>query len=154
MRVYVDTSVFGGAFDEEFEKASRVFFNRARLGEFVLVVSSAVSDELNDAPEPVRVFYRELAAYIEVASIDSDAVDLQSAYLDAHIVGPRWEADALHVAVATVADCRAIISWNFRHIVNFRLIPLYNGVNLSHGFPALAIHTPQEVLSYDEDERL
>ncbi len=56
MRVYVDTSVFGGAFDREFEKASRVFFDMARLGEFTLVISSTVYDEMRDAPEPVRDF--------------------------------------------------------------------------------------------------
>ncbi len=155
MRVYVDTSVFGGAFDKEFEEASRIFFDMARSGKISLVISSTVSDELLDAPEAVRAFFRGLAAHIEVAEIDSAAFDLQAAYLEARIVGTRWDADALHVAVATVAECRAIVSWNFKHIVNFRRIPLYNGVNLGRGFPPIAIHTPQEVVSYDdEDERL
>ncbi len=152
MRVYVDTSVFGGAFDKEFEKASRVFFDLAQAGDINLVVSSIVADELQGAPELVRSFYRKLAAYIEVAEIDSAGIDLQSAYLDAHVVGTRWEADALHVAVATVAECRVIVSWNFKHIVNFRRIPLYNGVNMVRGFAPIAIHTPQEVISYDDDE--
>jgi len=152
MRVYVDTSVFGGAFDKEFEEASRVFFDMARSGEFSLVISSTVSDELVDAPERVREFFRGLAAHIEVVEIDSAGFDLQAAYLDAHVVGPQWEADALHVAVATVAECPAIVSWNFRHIVNFRRIPLYNGVNMAHGFPPIAIHTPQEVVSYDDED--
>lgn len=151
IRVYVDTSVFGGALDSEFEAGSLTFFSRVRAGEFSVVISSTVADELRDAPEPVRAFYRELAAYIEVAEIDSASFDLQAAYLDAHVVGPRWEADALHVAVATVADCRAIVSWNFKHIVNFRRIPLYNGVNMAHGYSPLAIHTPQEVVSYDDE---
>jgi hypothetical protein len=42
------------------------------------------------------------------------------------------------------------VQWNFRHIVNFKKIPLYNGVNLAHGYSAIAIHTPQEVIA-DED---
>lgn len=152
MRVYVDTSVFGGAFDAEFQEASHTFFDMVRSGEFRLVISSAVSDELGDAPESVRVFFRELGPYVEVAEIDDAAIELQAAYLDAHIVGPRWDADALHVAVATASGCPAIVSWNFRHIVNFRRIPLYNGVNLAHGFPPIAIHTPQEVVFYDDEE--
>ena len=53
--------------------------------------------------------------------------------------------DALHVAVATVAGCRVIVSWNFKHLVNFRRIPLYNGVNLTHGYAPIAIHCPLEV---------
>ena len=152
LRVYADTSVFGGAFDGEFQEASRNFFDMVRLGEFRLVISSTVSDELRDAPEPVRVFFRDLAPYVEVVEIDAAAIELQAAYLDAHIVGSRWEADALHVAVATVSGCPAIVSWNFRHIVNFRRIPLYNGVNLAHGYPAIAVHTPQEVVFYDDED--
>jgi hypothetical protein len=42
------------------------------------------------------------------------------------------------------------VSWNFKHIVNFKKIPLYNGINLTHGYAAIAIHTPQEVIA-DED---
>ena len=152
VRVYVDTSVFGGAFDPEFSNPSRIFFGRARTGEFRLVISSTVSDELHDAPEPVRTFFLELGAYVEVAEIDSATLDLQAAYLGAHVVGPRWDADALHVAVATVSGCRALVSWNFKHIVNFRRIPLYNGVNGAHGFAAIAIHTPQEVLFYEDED--
>ncbi len=152
MRIYVDTSVFGGAFDGEFQEASGAFFDRVRAGEFRLVVSPTVSDELRDAPEPVRAFFLALEPFIEVAEIDAVAMELQAAYLAARIVGPRWEADALHVAVATVSLCPAIVSWNFKHIVNFRRIPLYNGVNLAHGFQAIAIHTPQEVISYDDED--
>ena len=43
---------------------------------------------------------------------------------------PRHSADALHVAQATVASCRVIVSWNFKHIVHFAKIPLYNAVNV------------------------
>jgi hypothetical protein len=70
--------------------------------------------------------------------------------LAAGIVGQQWRADALHVALATESQCAAIVSWNFRHIVNFKKIPLYNGVNLAQGYGPIAIHTPQEMI-VDED---
>lgn len=73
------------------------------------------------------------------------SVELQAAYLRARVVPSKWEADALHVALASVSGCAAIVSWNFKHIVNFHRIPLYNGVNLSMGYKSLAIHTPQEM---------
>lgn len=153
IRVYADTSVFGGLFDEEFQEASRRFFDLIKAGDFRLVISSAVSDELYEAPEQVRGFFYDLAPHVEIVEIEDVAIDLQMAYLAAKIVGSRWETDALHVAMATVSDCRAIVSWNFKHIVNFRRIPLYNGVNMAHGYPTIGIHTPQEMLIYeDEDE--
>ena len=75
---------------------------------------------------------------------------LVNAYLSASVVTEKWRADALHVAVAVTVGCRAIVSWNFKHIVHFGKIPLYNGLNLTQGFGAIAIHTPQEVVSYED----
>jgi hypothetical protein len=69
----------------------------------------------------------------------------------AQVVGPKWQAYALHVAVATVSGCRAIVSWNLKHIVNYRRIPLYNGVNQMRGYGGpMAIHTPPELISDEE----
>ena len=44
-----------------------------------------------------------------------------------------------------------IVSWNFKHIVNFHKIPLYNGVNLSKGYGTIAIHDPCAVIGDEED---
>jgi hypothetical protein len=66
------------------------------------------------------------------------------------VVSPKWAADALHVAVASVNGYHAIVSWNFKHIVNYRRISLYNGVNLTEGYTPIAIHTPPEVVIDEE----
>ena len=57
---------------------------------------------------------------------------------------------ALHVALATTNRCRLIVSWNFKHIVHFDKIPLYNGVNLINGYDTLSINTPSEVIDYED----
>lgn len=151
MRVYVDTSVFGGIFDPQFEQASSVFFERVRDGMFEVAVSAVVLNELAGPPDPVIRFFAELEPLLVQVNIDEAAYSLRRAYLDAGVVSPKWAADALHVAVATVSGCRAVVSWNFKHIVNFRRIPLYNGVNQIQGYASIAIHTPQEVV-YDEED--
>jgi predicted nucleic acid-binding protein len=53
MRVYADTSVFGGVFDAEFHEASLAFFDQVRDTRFELVSSGLVVDELAEAPEEV-----------------------------------------------------------------------------------------------------
>lgn len=152
IRVYADTSVYGGVFDEEFAKASRAFFQEIDAGRYRLVTSPLLRDELADAPAQVRQWYERFAAGSELAEASASAVLLQQAYLAAGIVARKWEADALHVAIATVADCRLIVSWNFQHIVSFQKIPLYNGVNLTRGFGLIAIHSPQEVVEYEDQD--
>jgi hypothetical protein len=152
MRVYADTSVFGGAFDDAFAFPSRAFFDQVRRNRFELISSALVVDELAEAPEKVRGFFRELAGHVDIQPISTEAVQLRDAYLAAGIVGPASRDDAQHVALATVLDCWTIVSWNFRHIVHARKIPLYNGVNGGQGYKEIAIHTPQEVIEYENEE--
>jgi hypothetical protein len=55
------------------------------------------------------------------------------------------------VALATVVGCALIVSWNFRHIVHFEKVRLYNAVNVLHQRPELGIRSPAEVIEDDED---
>jgi predicted nucleic acid-binding protein len=150
IRIYVDTSVFGGVFDEEFFKPSRIFFEQVKAGKFKIVTSIVVRKEIEAAPKEIRDFFVKLAGKAEIFEITKDAVQLQNQYIDAEVVSAKWNDDALHVALATVSGCGLIVSWNFKHIVNFKKIPLYNGVNKKNGYPAINIHSPSEVI---EDEK-
>ncbi len=84
-----------------------------------------------------------------LAVLSEAALELRQAYLDAGIVGPSSRSDALHVAMATVAGCDAIVSWNFKHIVHAGKIPSYNAVNAGRGLGPIQIHSPAEVLDYE-----
>ena len=55
-RVYVDTSVFGGVFDDAFLKVSRRFFEEVAEGKHVVLFSEVTSGELRDAPQRVQEF--------------------------------------------------------------------------------------------------
>jgi len=149
IRVYADTSVFGGVFDEEFQAASRTFFDEVRSGRFKLVTSALVQEEVEPAPSQVRELFDELLDIVEVVEVSEAALNLKDAYLETGIVTPQWDDDALHVAVATVAGCSLIVSWNFKHIVHFEKIPLYNAVNTLKGYGNIGIFSPLEVIQYE-----
>lgn len=90
IRTYADTSVYGGPYDEEFAEASRQFFAQVRAGHFSLVVSAVVEDELAEAPPEVWSIYETVLPEATVAEITEEVLDLQQAYLDAHILTPTW----------------------------------------------------------------
>jgi predicted nucleic acid-binding protein len=113
IRVYADTSVFGGVFDDEFALASRRFFDRVTKGAFRLVTSPIVEEELGDAPAHVWEFAQPIMDEAEEALLSGEALGLHHAYLEAGIVGERRGNDALHVALASAAGCAVIVSWNF-----------------------------------------
>jgi predicted nucleic acid-binding protein len=151
IRVYVDTSVFGGIYDVEFDTPSQTFFDQVKSGRFSLVISAVVQNEIENAPQQVKDFFDDMLSHAEITDISEEAIELQNAYLQNNIVSAKYADDALHVAVATVAGCSLIVSWNFKHIVHFQKIPLYNAVNIIHGYQQLTIVSPLEVI-HDEDE--
>jgi hypothetical protein len=65
------------------------------------------------------------------------------------VLGPGSYSDVLHIALATTRRVDVLVSWNFRHIVNFGRIRLFNAANLEEGFGVLEIRTPKEVLDYE-----
>ncbi len=85
----------------------------------------------------------------EIVEVDERSIELRNAYLKAGIVLPKYSNDALHVALACVSSCTIIVSWNFKHIVHFDKIPLYNAVNILHGYDQIAIYSPLEVIKYE-----
>lgn len=151
LRVYADTSVFGGPFDIEFRTGSLRFFQLVDAGRIRLLTSAVVSAELQAAPAHVRSFFDSHATKALLLDVSREALELQEAYIAAGILTQRWADDALHVALAAVARCDAIVSWNFTHIVNFRRIPLFSAVNALRGLPPLRIHTPPELAADDPD---
>jgi len=150
--VYADTSVFGGVFDDEFSEPSRAFVDAVVAGSFGLVTSEVVSQEIAAAPDAVRRLFDDLLPIARVASVTDETLRLQQAYLGARIVSERYATYALHVALATVAETSMIVSWNFRHIVNFQKIPKYNAVNKLHGYGEIAIYSPLEIVGYEDED--
>jgi hypothetical protein len=150
-KIYADTSVFGGVFDQEFARASKEFFKSIKRGDAQLITSAVVEDELASAPNRVQGYFRNMLPWMHRALLSEDALSLRAAYINAGIVTERSAADALHVAIATTNRCSVLISWNCRHIVHFQKIPRYNEINCSHGFANIAIHTPLEVIDGENE---
>jgi hypothetical protein len=150
-RVYVDTSVFGGVFEDEFAADSQSFFAAVRERRVSLVVSDIVLEEINQAPEHVVSHARTVLEEAEVVSNTDEIAMLAQAYITDGIVPKRYRADAVHIATATVARCRFIVSWNFKHIVNFRAIVGYNAVNRRLGYQEIAIHAPWKKVWHEEE---
>ena len=65
IRVYADTSVFGGVYDDEFQQPSRTFFAQVKSGQFILVTSAVVQDEMVAAPSTVRHFFEDILGLAE-----------------------------------------------------------------------------------------
>ena len=155
LRVYVDTSVIGGCLDPEFAEASWELVESARSGKVILLVSDVLVEELRRAPSEVKDVLEELPDYcLERVFSTEESSRLRDCYLSAGIVGPSSSSDAHHVALATLAAADLMVSWNFKHIVQYAKIRGFSGVNLIEGYSPIEIRSPREVVSDAEDENI
>lgn len=147
LRVYADTSVFGGCFDDEFSAESRQFFEEVKTGKFLLVISETTLFELKEAPKEVREVLTALRTeLVEIIEGAEEIGALRDAYIKAGILGEASIRDAAHVAAASVADVDLIVSWNFKHIVHYEKIRGFHAINLLKGYRMIEIYSPKEVI--------
>ena len=150
--LYIDTSVFGGYFDEEFSEFTRPLFERLLNGEFNLLFSSITQDELSTAPEKIKELVKSLKTeYTEFIETNDEALELATRYIAEGVVGQTSFADCLHIALATIYRADYLISWNFKHIVNVQRIRGYNSVNIKNGYRELEMRSPRDFMRYENN---
>jgi predicted nucleic acid-binding protein len=151
-KIYLDTSVFGGCFDEEFERWSNGILQDINNGLFSPSTSDIVSAELFNAPKPVQDIYKKfMFLNPEMLEVNTDVEMLVDSYIGHRILTEKFKNDMLHIALASVYNIDILISWNFKHIVHYEKIVKFNAVNLELGFRQLMILSPREVTSYGEN---
>ena len=148
LRLYLDTSVFGGFFDDEFSEHTIPLFERISKGEFILIYSTITQEELENAPTQVKTLVTNLKTeFTEYVELHEEAVELATSYIQENVVGKTSFADCLHIALATLNNADYLVSWNFKDIVNSRRIIGYNSVNFDLQYPSVKILSPQSILS-------
>ena len=86
-RIYIDTSVIGGCFDDEFKTYSKLLFEEFISGKKNIVVSDIVLFELEGAPESVKEVLNSVPDnYIEYVFLNEKSVSLASTYLKEGVI--------------------------------------------------------------------
>ncbi|MCK5279681.1 MAG: hypothetical protein KAK04_14105 [Cyclobacteriaceae bacterium] len=148
--VYLDTSVFGGYFDEEFSENTIPFFERLLDEKIQIFISELLISELFEAPEFVKKLLNSIPEEQQInVDLTKEAERLAEKYIEEKIVGKTSKADCQHIAIATICKVDVLVSWNFKHIVNLDRIRGYNSVNLKLGYSMIEIRTPKEIERYE-----
>ena len=151
-RIYIDTSVFGGCFEPEFEVWSNGLMDDFKSGIYSPVVSQVVSNEISKAPSFVKAKYSELSTYnLEILPLTNEVYLLAETYKLRQILTPKYFEDLLHIAIATINNIDILVSWNFKHIVHYEKIKLFNAVNLELSYKTINIFSPREVTTYEKE---
>lgn len=155
LTVYLDNSTLGGYFDSEFKEPTQRLWRMAEGGECRFVASTVTQQEAALAPANViRLFARTFPDNSALLELTPRAEELAQAYLAAGVVSPTYADDARHVAIATTHGVGVLVTWNFRHLANYRREAGFNRVNLENGYPVIRIISPLEIVYESQDEEI
>lgn len=156
LKLYLETSVWNFFFADDAPEKMEItkrFFTSLKENIYDIFISEVVIKEINNAPEPKRtalfgLVNRHIPAELE---INEEINELTERYLTHGIVPQKKRDDAFHIAIATVYEMDAVVTWNYQHIANLRKSELFNGINLEMGYTKrLEMITPMEVSSYED----
>ena len=100
LRVYVDSSVIGGAFNTRIAEATKPFWDTFFRDEIVLIASDVLEDELQKAPQRAQDFYADLPPSQIEKVVSTDETD---------ILAERYIVDGV-VSKESLDDCKLVSS--------------------------------------------
>jgi predicted nucleic acid-binding protein len=157
LKIYLDTTII--SYLDQKEKPERMaethrLWEKIKTGEFEVVISDIDIAEINGCSEAKRVKLYEYLSQINYTLVNSDkrAIEIATKMVDLNVLKQKSFLDCQHIANAIVSGCDAIVSWNFRHIVNHKTMMGVKAVTALEGYTDLLIYAPTVLIEGEEDD--
>lgn len=154
LKLYFDTSVFNFAFaNDTLDKkvVTLKLFEEVKNNKYDVYISTVVLREIHEAQREKGEKLINLIKDVQPFELefDTECYELAYEYIKRGIIPDKYEDDAFHIAVASVNNLDAVISWNFKHIVKLKTKKEVSGTNLLMGYKEIEIYSPMEVIEND-----
>jgi len=116
---------------------------------YLIYSSPVVIREIENADEDTKAkLFHLIKKYVPVMlEVNEEIDELADVYIREKIVPEKKRDDALHIAIATVNELDALVSWNYRHLANLVKKEKVHSVNITQGYlKELEMITPMEVI--------
>ena len=154
LKIYIDTSVFGGIFDIEDPvrvDVTKQVLNILRIREkYIPYISNIVIEETEKAPPKIKQKLKKIVedTKCEIFYESDECIELVDEFMKQKVIPKKSRDDARHVAVATVNNVDIILTWNCRHLANIENKRMINSISIMLGYKQIDIVTPLEVVGY------
>ncbi len=155
LKLYLDTSVIShlDAHDTPEKMVDTLaLWEDIKDNKFEVIISDVTFGELAQCNEPKASLLSKFIDQIEyVNEIESEeSLSLVSKYLEYNVLNEKSRDDLRHIALATVLKCDLIVSWNFKHFVNVKVINKVQAANRFEGYTDILIVPPSMINEGDE----
>lgn len=159
IKIYIDTSVISHLKQDDVPekmKDTLTFWKEIKNDKYEICLSNITIGEILECPEPKRTILRDYLNEIEYNLVDfenDEEIEIMAQQIISNkILTQKSYDDCLHIAGAVVYGCDIIVSWNFKHMVNYKTI---NGVKIlsyQNGYKIIEIFTPTIMIGDDINE--
>ncbi|MBQ3347780.1 MAG: hypothetical protein IJQ15_03115 [Synergistaceae bacterium] len=153
LRLYLETTTFNWFIDPRpgHEDVVRLF-EAVKAGQFVGYTSRYVTDELDKAEEPKRTNMLNLIDEYGIIMLSPriETEMLAGNYIEEGIIPKSQMYDSLHIALASLHELDAIVSYNFHHINREKTKALIPEINSHRNLKGIMFFTAEEVFDYYE----
>lgn len=151
VRIYIETSIIShlDAPDRpDWMQETALLWKDLQAGKYEAVVGDSVIAELEKCHEPKRTFMLEELDKIHYDLVvgTDESKRLADEYIRLGGLPKKSRMDAMHLALATLANCDVIVSWNFSHIVNLQAMTAVDTVNTFERLKPIRIVSPSILL--------
>lgn len=152
LKIYLDTSIISHLQQEDvpekMQETIELWEQFKKREDISVVISDLVIREVSQCREPKRSFLLAQLVQLnyEMAKTTDEERNLANIYLQNGVLKEKSLDDLTHIALATLNDCRYIVSWNFKHFVNPKTIKAVNAINLSLNLSQVDIFSPSMML--------
>ena len=156
LKIYLDTSVVSHLFADDtpdkMEDTNKLWED-FKADKYDIFISAVTAEEIQKCSEPKRSKMAEGLGEIEFIVLEeTDEINnLADEYVNNGVLTQKSADDCLHIAYAVVANCDIIVSWNFKHLVNYRTINKVKVVNAVNHYKEIAIISPTMLLEGGEE---
>ena len=157
LKIYLETSAISHLDHEDapdkMADTHRLWF-AIKCGKFDAVISETTRAELSACPEEKQAILMGYLSEIPftVVPADESIVRIAERFVDFGILRQKSFDDCRHIAAAIVSGCDAIVSWNFKHIVNRKTMNGVKAITALEGFDDVLIYTPTILLGGEDDD--
>lgn len=112
------------------------FWEKLDVDKYEVMISDITIEELSQCPQPKKTVlfdYLEKLNFIDLAESE-ESLALANDYIKLGVLSSESKDDCRYIALATIAECELIVSWNFKHFVNFKTINKVQAVNKLLGY--------------------
>jgi len=156
LKIYLETSAISYLDQLDAPKEMNIthkLWERVKAEDFNVALSNVVFYELAKcAPKKSAILtgYLDQIQY-ERIKVNADMLRIANTMIDLKILSQRSYIDCQHIAAAIASGCDAVVSWNFKHIVNHKTMWGVKAISALEGRSDLLIYTPQALIGGEGD---